>query len=115
MHESSLAKQILTAVLQSAEADGATRIHAVRGWVAETETLSQQSLGFHFAAHARGTAAEGARLDLRLIHVEARCGACAATYAPEHHMLLCPACGSTDGEFLGPTGLGIDSLEVDAP
>ena len=114
MHESSLAKQILNAVLERAQVERAPRVRAVRGWVAETETLSSESLSFHFAAHARGTRAEGARLELRLIHVEARCRACGTTYSPEHHMLLCPACGGTDGEFLGPTGLGIDVLEVES-
>ncbi len=50
MHESSLAKQILTAALERAAADNATRIRAVRGWVAESEALSGESLAFHFAA-----------------------------------------------------------------
>lgn len=113
MHESALARQILEAVLSRARSEHATRVRAVRGWVAETETLSAQSLGFHFSAHARGTPAEGASLELRLIHVEARCRACGTRYAPEHHLLLCPSCGGTDGELLGQTGLGIDTLEVD--
>lgn len=112
MHESSLAKQILNAVLERAEHERAPCVLVVRGWVAETESLSAASLSFHFAAHARGTLAADARLELRLIHVEARCYVCNTTYAPEHHLLLCPACGGTDGEFLGPTGLGIDSIEV---
>jgi hydrogenase nickel incorporation protein HypA/HybF len=113
MHESSLAKQILRAVLERAEVDGAKRVHEVRGWAAETETLSHDSLALHFQAHARGTIADGARLSLRLVHVEARCSACDHVYAPEHHLLLCPACGGTEGELLGRTGLGIDALEVE--
>jgi hydrogenase nickel incorporation protein HypA/HybF len=114
MHESSLARQILGAVLDRAQANGASRVRAIKGWVAETETLSADSLRFHFAAHARGTPAEGARLDLRLVHVEARCACCQRTYAPEHHLLLCPACGCAEGELLGPTGLGVDSMEVES-
>jgi hydrogenase nickel incorporation protein HypA/HybF len=113
MHESTLARQVLDTVLQRAVSDGASRVRVVRGWVAETESLSADSLSFHFAAHARGTNAEGARLLLELIHVEARCRACGRTYAPEHHLLLCPACGSTDGEQLGRTGLAITSIEVE--
>jgi hydrogenase nickel incorporation protein HypA/HybF len=113
MHESSLAKQILGAVLERAGTAGARQVRVVRGWVAETEVLSPQSLAFHFSAHARGTAADGARLELRLIHVEARCRACGVQYSPDHHILLCPSCGSSDGEELGKTGLGIDTLEID--
>jgi hydrogenase nickel incorporation protein HypA/HybF len=113
MHESSLARQVLEAVLQRAEAHGAARVREVRGWVAETESLSPESLSLHFAAQARGTKAEGALLRLELIHVEARCRACGRTYAPEHHLLLCPGCGSTDGEELGQTGLAVTSIEVE--
>ena len=113
MHESTLARQVLETVLQRSVSEGASRVRVVRGWVAETETLSADSLAFHFTAHARGTSAEGARLLLELIHVEARCRACGRTYAPEHHLLLCPICGSTDGEQLGQTGLAVTSIEVE--
>lgn len=87
-------------------------MRSVRGWIAETEALSSDSLGFQFAAHARGTAADGARLELRLVRVDARCRRCDAVYAPDHHVLLCPGCGSTDAELLGDVGVGIDALEV---
>lgn len=113
MHEATLARQVLETVLKRSSSAGASRIRAVRGWVAETESLSADSLSFHFTAHARGTSAEGARLQLELIHVEARCRTCGRTYAPEHHLLLCPVCGSTDGEQLGRTGLAITSIEVE--
>ena len=113
MHETVLARHVLEAVLQRAEDDGASRVRVVRGWLAETESLSPESLGLHFAAHARGTKAEGARLQLDLIHVEARCRACGRTYAPEHHLLLCPACGSWDGEQLRQTGLAVTSMDVE--
>jgi Zn finger protein HypA/HybF involved in hydrogenase expression len=36
-----------------------------------------------FSAHARGALAEGAKLEFRLIHVEARCRACTTKYAPD--------------------------------
>jgi hydrogenase nickel incorporation protein HypA/HybF len=109
VHESSLARRLLEVVLATA---GAARVRAVRGWVAESEVLSRESLEFQFAAHARGTAAEGARLELRLVHVEACCRSCGRIYAPGHHVLLCPGCGSTDGELLGETGVGLDVVEV---
>jgi hydrogenase nickel incorporation protein HypA/HybF len=84
----------------------------VHGRVAETEALSREALALHFAAHARGSAAEGAELELELVHVRARCRDCGADYLPEHHLLLCPTCGSTDGEQHGETGLRIDRIEV---
>jgi hydrogenase nickel insertion protein HypA len=113
MHESSLGKEVLRLVLTRADEEGVTRVRAVRGWIAETERLEPEAIAFHFAAHARGTKAEGARLDLALRWVEAECHACRSHYRPDHHLLLCPQCGATEATVLGQTGLGIDSIEVD--
>jgi hydrogenase nickel insertion protein HypA len=113
MHESQVARQILEAVLDRARAAGATRVRAVDGWVSESEALSAESLRLHFEAHAAGTVAERAALRLRLEHVAARCRACGARYLPAHHLLLCPACGATDGDLEGPLGLGVEAIEVE--
>jgi hydrogenase nickel incorporation protein HypA/HybF len=113
MHESSLAKQILELSLAEAKRAGGAAVVVVRGRVAESETLSRESLELHFHAHARGTAAAHARLEVELVHVRGRCRACGDTYLPEHHVLLCPRCGSTDGEQLGETGLWIASIDLD--
>lgn len=113
MHEASLARQILELSLAEAARAGGGAIVAVRGRVAQSETMSRESLELHFRAHARGTAAAGARLEVELVHVPGRCRACGETYLPEHHVLLCPRCGSTDGEELGETGLWLASIEVE--
>jgi hydrogenase nickel incorporation protein HypA/HybF len=109
VHESSLAKKILELAMT---AGGGAEVRVVRGRVAETETLSREALELHFRAYARGTPASAAELRIELVHVEARCRACGATYRPEHHVLVCDRCGSTDGEELGTTGLWIDAIEV---
>jgi hydrogenase nickel incorporation protein HypA/HybF len=113
MHESSIARQILNAAVARAREAGAGRVRAVRGWVAETESLSAESVGFHFEAHARGTPAEGARLDLAVSRIAARCTACNTVYEPDHHVLLCPSCGATEAELAREPGLGVESIEVE--
>lgn len=113
MHESSLARRILDLALEQARAADATRLVRVTGWVAETESLSADSLALHFELAARGTLADGAGLDIRTERVAARCPACGATYEPEHHVLVCPRCGASGGELLGRTGFGVDSIEVE--
>jgi hydrogenase nickel incorporation protein HypA/HybF len=113
MHESSLAKRMVEMALARASAEGARVVRRVDGWVAETEKLSTDSLRMHFEQHARGTAAEAAALNLRLVHVEARCDGCGAVYRPDHHLLLCPQCGYVGGELLGRTGVGLERLEVE--
>jgi hydrogenase nickel insertion protein HypA len=113
MHESSLAKQILNLVVERAALEQAFRVVAIHGWIAESEALSPDSISFHFHALAKGTVAEDAELHLTVNRVEARCRSCLKTYLPEHHLLLCPACSSTDGELLGPTGLAIQAMDIE--
>lgn len=114
MHESSLGKEVLRAVLErTASEENVKRVSLVRGWIAETERLDPDAIAFHFAAHARGTVAEGARLELSIQWVEADCASCGERYRPGHHVLLCPRCGSTEGNVLGETGLGLTSIEID--
>ena len=84
----------------------------LHGWVAEDEALSLEALQLHFDALSTGTRAEGARLALELTHLHAQCDGCGATYAPEHHLRLCPHCGSTEGRLLGKPGLGLTELTV---
>jgi hydrogenase nickel incorporation protein HypA/HybF len=111
MHESSLAKNVLDAVLARARAERAERVLVARGWLADVEAIDPESLAFHFAAHARGTIAEGARLEIARTLVKARCLDCRAEFEPDHHVALCPSCGG-EGELERPTGLGIEELEV---
>jgi hydrogenase nickel incorporation protein HypA/HybF len=114
MHESSLARQLLSVVIERAASQGATRVLAVRGWVADAEELSAESLAWQFGRHAAGTIADGARVDIVVKPVSARCTRCGATYRPDHHLTLCPRCGSVEAEMLGETGLGIDAIDIDA-
>lgn len=113
MHESALSRTLLEAVLCLAQERGAKRVRRVVGELAETEYLHADAIGFHFAAHARGTAAEGAAVELALTDVGARCRACGTSYQPEHHLTLCPTCGGTEAELLGTPGLRIDSLDIE--
>jgi len=110
MHEASLARGILSAVLDLV--GPGDRIRVIRGWLAETEALDPLSIRMHFLGMARGTAAEGAKLELMLTHVAARCLDCAKEYLPEHHLTLCPDCGSTDANLVGEVGLGIEDIDV---
>ena len=112
MHESQLARQVLDAVLARADAEKATRILVVRAWLADPEGLSPESLRFHFAAHARGTLAEGARLGISITRIAARCRACGEVFETEEHVPVCPTCDATACDWTRPPGLGIDDMDV---
>ena len=112
MHESALARQLVQAIVE--RVPPGQKALRVRGWLAETEALDAASLSLHIDALAKGTAAEGAALDLKLTHVRAKCDACGAVYLPEHHVTVCPTCGGLEGTLLDRTGMGIDALDVTA-
>jgi hydrogenase nickel incorporation protein HypA/HybF len=113
MHESALARSVLTAVLDLARTNGVERVRRVSGELSETEHLHGDAIQFHFTAHAVGTLAEAAALDLKLTHVKAKCRSCGTSYDPDHHITLCPTCGGTDADLLGAVGLRIDSIDVE--
>lgn len=112
MHETALAKQILTEVLARAEGRSVKR---VAGTIAEDEALSHDALVFHFRAHARGTVAASADLSLALRHLTAHCKSCGCSFLPDHHVRLCPSCGSTETELDGEAGVRIENIVVDEP
>jgi hydrogenase nickel incorporation protein HypA/HybF len=112
MHEAHLARQFLDAALAHTSLAPGEQMLIVRGWVAETESLSPESLAFHFRALTNGTPHSLARLEVRVSHVRAKCLECQGEYLPEHHLLLCPSCGGTGAELLGQVGFGIDEIEV---
>jgi hydrogenase nickel incorporation protein HypA/HybF len=111
MHESSLAKNVLDAVLARARDERAGRVLVARGWLADVEAIDPESLAFHFAAHARGTIADGARLEIERTIVRARCRACGARFEPDHHVAIC-GCGG-QGDLEGPVGVAIEEIDVE--
>lgn len=116
MHESGLARGLVELVLERAASEGASRVLRVLGRIADPEPIDPVTLELHFRAHARGTPAEGARLELAWTTVPAACRACGRQFVPEsHHALVCPLCGSLDGELQGPVGVAIDAIEVETP
>lgn len=110
MHESSLAKRLLEAALERAPGG---RIVAVRGWICDAEALSAESLALHFAAHARGTRAEGARVEIAVEQAVVRCADCGHSYTQERHVAICPRCGGAQAQAQGRIGVGIDTIDVD--
>lgn len=113
MHESSLGRDIVRAVVEKAQEARAKCVLRVHGFIAETEWLNPEAIVFHFQAFARGTVAEGAKLELTTLWLEADCAQCGKRYKPDHHVLLCPHCGSIEGNVLGEPGLRIEAIEVE--
>lgn len=57
---------------------------------------------------AKGTIAEGAKIDFEIVPVKAACGACHADFNPKELRLDCPKCGSTDIQMVGGNELRVE-------
>lgn len=69
----------------------------IRGITIEIGVLQQimpAALEFAFEAVTRGTPAEGARLEWRMVPLEVRCRACDLHYTPPGDFWVCPRCAS---------------------
>ncbi|MFO0646592.1 MAG: hydrogenase maturation nickel metallochaperone HypA [Polyangiales bacterium] len=114
MRASSLAGQVLSIALEHARASGGGLIRLVRGRVAVFEALTLDALTLRFDALAKGTPAEGARLEFDIVRARVRCRACGEVFFPEHALPRCARCDATEVDAIDPTGLWVTGLEVDA-
>jgi hydrogenase nickel incorporation protein HypA/HybF len=110
MHELSIAESIVR--IAEAHADG-RRVTAVEVRVGALRQVVPQALEFAFELVARGTAVEGAALELRVVAPEVSCRACGTVSEVEAFPLTCRACGSLNVDVLCGEELLVESLELE--
>jgi hydrogenase nickel incorporation protein HypA/HybF len=109
VHELSIAEAILAIALDHA---GDRRVTSVEVHVGHLRQVVPSALGFSFELVAKGTAAEGAELELVEVPAEGDCRACGAHTTLPGFPLACGACGSLDVEVVRGEELSVDSLEL---
>lgn len=113
MHEMSLAEGVVQIVEDTLRAEGCSRVKTVWLEIGQLAAVETEALRFCFDAVTRGTAVEGARLEIIEIPgqgwcVECKCNvAIAAQYAP------CPACGSYHVQVTGGSEMRVKELAVE--
>lgn len=112
MHELSLAAAIVEIAAAHA---GGRRVTGVHVRVGHLRQVVPSALTFGFELVAQGTAAEGARLEIESVPVEALCRRCGADARPTEFPLLCGRCGSAELEILAGEELRVESLEIEEP
>jgi hydrogenase nickel incorporation protein HypA/HybF len=68
---------------------------------------------FAFESCARGTAMEGARLEIDQVAARGRCRGCGSEAALDRLVALCGACGGADVDVLAGGELRIREVEVE--
>ncbi|MDE2370029.1 MAG: hydrogenase maturation nickel metallochaperone HypA [Burkholderiales bacterium] len=112
MHEMSLAESMREIVLETARANGAKTVAAVRVGIGALAMVEPEALRFAFDVVKRDSIAETARLEI--VHVPARawCLACSRAVEVASRADLCPLCGSGQIQIDGGDDLRILDIEI---
>ena len=105
-----IAEGILDIALKTMEENEAKRVARVKLLVGEMAGVECESLLFCFEALTKGTAADGAALDIERV---GRCGSCGKEQHVERYSFLCPSCRNGALEIISGRELKVESLEVD--
>lgn len=91
MHEVAVVRELVNAALDAARHNDAGRIVRVSVVLGEHSHLTDEALRFNFEVFGRGTAAEGAEVNVRRERGTMICGDCGTTAGRGK---ACAACGS---------------------
>jgi len=112
MHELALAQAVVEIVETEARKSGGGRVRVVRLTVGALSHADPGALAFCFDAVARGTLAEGARLDIAHVPGQARCHDCGGAVSIGAWGAPCPSCGGHALTVIGGEELKVSEIEV---
>ncbi|MBW4621707.1 MAG: hydrogenase maturation nickel metallochaperone HypA [Cyanosarcina radialis HA8281-LM2] len=110
MHEVSIVQKALEIALEQAQ--GATKIHALKLRVGELSGVVPEALEFAFEVVVQGTIASEARLEIDRIPVVCHCSTCNLDFQPANLFYECPQCHQISIDIVCGRELEIASLEV---
>ena len=111
MHETGLAQDILKKALALAEQKGIIEINHLKVIVGETLLVHPEEFDAAFERVSKGTIAYGAKIELHLSPLKARCTKCGREFTGKEGRVSCPTCGSRSLNIISGNELKIDKLE----
>lgn len=115
MHELAVTRNIVDIVVRNAQAQGARRVVRVHLVVGKMRNFEREWVQRYFDRLARGTVAQGARLDIDYVPIVFYCNHCGATFQMElgtGNRLHCVECGSDDYNMVTGGELMIKEMEI---
>lgn len=94
MHEISIAESLVELIEDEARREGFSRVTRIGVKLGALGHVEPAALHFCFGAIARGTVAEGARLEVETVPGSGYCARCGCSTAITQRYDLCPVCGS---------------------
>jgi hydrogenase nickel incorporation protein HypA/HybF len=111
MHETAVVEGLMRILTAKALEHGIARIVSVRLRVGRLRGLDARQIRGCFEIFAQATAAEGARLDIEEVGIQACCRACGQVYEVPRFQFECPGCGSGEADVLKGRELEIESFD----
>jgi hydrogenase nickel incorporation protein HypA/HybF len=113
MHELAITQSMLDLVLKQAEEARAEKVGKINLVLGEMTGVVGQCLQFYFDFLSKGTPAEGAALNFKVIPTTARCRDCDKEFELGEFDWTCPHCQSNNIEIIGGKELFVESIEVE--
>ncbi|MCX7143246.1 MAG: hydrogenase maturation nickel metallochaperone HypA [Proteobacteria bacterium] len=112
MHEMSLAEGVLQLIEDAARKQDFSKVSTVWLEIGRLAAVEVESMRFCFEAVARGSIAEGAKLEIIATAGSGRCTQCSASVVLSEPFGACPQCGSYQVQVTGGTEMRVKELEV---
>jgi hydrogenase nickel incorporation protein HypA/HybF len=109
----SIVESLVELVAEQAQSRGFARVRVIRLQVGVLGHAQPAALRFCFDAVARGTVAQGARLEIELINGAGWCPACCRRVNLEELYSVCPVCGEAGVQMTAGSELDLTELEVE--
>jgi hydrogenase nickel incorporation protein HypA/HybF len=113
MHEMSLAESVREIVEETARANGAKRVMAVRLEIGKLAQVEIEAMRFAFEVVQRGSLADAARLDIVEIDGSAWCMLCSEAVVIAQRGDPCPRCGSHQLQVTGGDRMRVMDIEIE--
>ena len=114
MHELAVTQNVLEIALRHARQAGAGRITTIHLVVGQLSSIVDDSVSFYWDFVARGTPAEGARLEFRRLEARFTCQACGHAFPPQGDRWSCPACESEKVRVTAGEEFYVEAIEIDS-
>ena len=113
MHEMSLAESVREIVDETARANGARRVAAVRLEIGALSQVEVEAMRFAFDVVKRGSIADAARLDIVETDGTAWCMRCSRTVVIARRGDGCPRCESYQLQVTGGDRMRVLDIEIE--
>ena len=113
MHEMSLTESILDMLEEESRRQGFSRVRRIWLELGALGHVSPEAMTFCFDAVARGTLAEGARLEFLQVEARGRCDDCGRETPLVERFGACVHCGSRRVRMTAGQELRVKELEVE--